>query len=62
MFSHAAISYSFGSGESLAREGPVNVWQMCLCPSGVMLLGEEAVVKESGRGGGAREDGRGWSS
>lgn len=61
MFSHAAISYSFGSDKSLARGSPINVWQMCLCPSGVVLLGEEA-VKESGRGGGAREDERGWSS
>lgn len=31
-------------------------------PRGVMLLGEKAVVEESGRGGGAREGGRGWVS
>lgn len=62
MFSHVAINYSFGRDESLVRGSPVNMWQMCLCPSGAMLLGDEAVVKESGRGGGAREDGRGCSS
>lgn len=60
VFAYAAISYSFGSGESLARESPANAWQLCLFPSCAMLLGEEAVVKELGRGGGAREDGRGW--
>lgn len=39
---------------------PANAWQMCLFPSSVMPLGEEAVVKELGRGEGARQDGRGW--
>jgi len=62
VFSHAAISCSFGIDESVARGRPANTWQMCLWPSGVKLLGEEAVVKESGRGEGAGEDSRGLSS
>lgn len=41
------------SDESLVRGHPLNTWQLCLCQSGVMLLGEKAVVKDSGRGGGA---------